>query len=82
MVFPPPFFLFLSLFLSVSGGSGVLSHGAVFGLGFLFISFSFLLLWTLGLFLNIEDATALLHMSTYIAERWHRAHGLLYVLGC
>ena len=32
---------FSSLFLSVSGGSGVLSHGAVFGLGFLFYFFSF-----------------------------------------
>ena len=55
------------------------------GLSLNFVFFSFLFssfLWTLGRFLNIEHDTALLHMSTYIAERWHRAHGLLYVLGC
>ena len=78
-VFPFPFLLFS--FLCVIGGSGVLSHGAVFGPCFLFFSI-FFSLWTLGHFLNIEHDTALLHMSTYIAERWHRAHGLLYVLGC
>ena len=48
MVFALPF-LFSSLFLSVIGGSGVLSHGAVFGLCFLFFSI-FFFLWTLGLF--------------------------------
>ena len=45
--------LFLSLAFSllfVVGGSGVLSHGAVFGLGFLFISFSFLLFVDIGTF--------------------------------
>ena len=42
-------FPFSSLFLSVTGGSGVLSHGAVFGLCFLFFSI-FFSLWTLGLF--------------------------------
>ena len=43
-VFPPPHFFFsflLSLFLPVLGGSGVLSHGAVFGF-FSFISSFFL----------------------------------------
>ena len=74
-------FPFSSLFLSGIGGSGVLSHGAVFGLCFLFFSI-FLLFVDIGTFLNIEHDIALLHMRTYIAERWHRAHGLLYVLGC
>ena len=45
----------------------------------LFLPFFFVDIET---FLNIEHDTALLHMSTYIAERWQRAHGLLYVLGC
>ena len=31
----------------------------------------------IGTFLNIEHDLALLHMSTYIAERWHSAHGLV-----
>ena len=35
----------------------------------------------IGTFLNIEHDTALLHMSTYIAERWHRAHGLCMCRG-
>ena len=29
----------------------------------------------IGTFLNIEHETALLHMSIYIAERWHKARG-------
>ena len=75
------FFLSLSFsFLCVIGGSGVLSHGAVFGLCFLFFSI-FFSLWTLGHFLNIEHDIALLHMRTYIAERWHRAHGLCMCWG-
>ena len=48
---------------------------------FLFL-FYFLFSVDIGTFMNIEHDTALLHMSTYIAERWQRAHGLLYVLGC
>ena len=43
---------------------------------------TFFSLWTLGHFPNTLHDIALLHMSTYIAERWQRAHGLLYVLGC
>ena len=35
----------------------------------------------IGTFLNIDHDTALLHMSTYIAERWHRAHGLCMCRG-
>ena len=31
--------------------------------------------------MNIEHDTALLHMSTYIAERWHRAHGFCMCWG-
>ena len=45
----PPIFSLPFSFLSVIGGSGVLSHGAVFGLCFLFFSI-FFFLWTLGLF--------------------------------
>ena len=55
--------------------------GLSLDLAFFLFLFLFFFLWTLGLFLNIEHATALLHMSTYIAERWHRARGLLYVPG-
>ena len=42
----------------------------------------FFSLWTLGLFLNTGHVIALLHMSTYIAERWHKAHGLCMCWGC
>ena len=42
-------FPFSSLFLSVIGGSGVLSHGAVFGLCFLFL-FYFLFFVDMGTF--------------------------------
>ena len=55
------------------------------GLSLDFVFFSFLFSSFCGhwdFFLHIEHDIALLHMSTYIAERWHRAHGLLYVLGC
>ena len=52
------------------------------GLSLDFSFFLFLFSVDIGTFMNIEHDTALLHMSTYIAERWHRAHGLLYVLGC
>ena len=31
----------------------------------------------IGTFLNIEHDLASLYMSTYITERWHRAHGLV-----
>ena len=51
-------------------------------LDFAFYFFSiFFSLWTLGHFLNIEHDIALLHMSTYIAESWHRAHGLCMCWG-
>ena len=51
-------------------------------LDFSFFFFSiFFFLWTLGHFWNIEHDSALLHMSTYIAERWHRAHGLCMCWG-
>ena len=73
-------FSFPFLFLYVMGGSGVLSHGAVFGLSFYFF-YIFFSLWTLGHFLNTEHDIVLLHMSTYIAERWHRAHGLCMCRG-
>ena len=56
--------------------------GLSLDLAFFLFLFLFFSLWTLGLLLNIDHDIALLHMSTYIAERWHRAHGLLYVLGC
>ena len=35
----------------------------------------------IGTFMNIEHDTALLHMSTYIAKRWHRARGLCMCWG-
>ena len=38
----------------------------------LFLPFFFV---DIGTFLNIEQVIALLHMSNYIAERWHRARG-------
>ena len=44
----------------------------------LFLPFFFV---DIGTFLNIEHDTALLYMSTYIAERWHRAHGLCMCWG-
>ena len=50
------------------GGSGVLSHGDVFGF---FSFYLFRTFWTL----NID--TTVVHMGTYIAERWHRAHGFV-----
>ena len=70
------FGVFLSLFFSflclyVLGDSGVLSHGAVFGF------FYFSLFWTLWTFWTLNIDIVLLHMGTYIAERWHRAHGFV-----
>ena len=44
----------------------------------LFLPFFFV---DIATFLNIEHDTALLHMSTYIAERWHRAHGFCMCRG-
>ena len=73
-------FSFPFLFLCVIGGSGVLSHGVVFGLFFPFL-FYFLFFVDIGTFRTIEHDTALLHMSTYTAERWHRAHGFCMCWG-
>ena len=80
MVFPPPIFSLPFSFLPVIGGSGVLSHGAVFGFFFPLV-FIFFSPRTLRHFLYIEHDIALLHMSTYIAERWHRAHGSFVCVG-
>ena len=55
--------------------------GLSLDLAFFLFLFLFFSLWTLGLFLNIDPDIALLHMSTYIAERWHRAHGFCMCWG-
>ena len=70
----PPFSFFVLSFPSCSWG---LRSTEPWGyLWFLFFSFlSFLFFVDIGTFMNIEHDTALLHMSTYITERWHRAHG-------
>ena len=77
MVFPFSF----SLFIYVIGSSGVLSHGAVFGFFFTLLLFYSFFSVDIGTLLYIEYNFALLHMGTYIAERWHRAHGLCMCWG-
>ena len=76
-----PFFSFLCVFIFCYWG---LRCSEPWGCLWTLLSISFIFffsLWTLGHFLNIEHAIALLHMSTYIAERWHRAHGLCMCWG-
>ena len=76
-VFPFPFLPFSFCYWGLRGSEP-------WGCLWTFLSFLFYFLFfvDIGTFMNIEHDIALLHMSTYIAERWHRAHGLLYVLGC
>ena len=70
-----PFFPFSFLFYLCYWGLRGSEPWGCLDFSFFFISI-FFSLWTLGHFLNIEHDIALLHTSTYIAERWHRAHGL------
>ena len=66
---------FISFLLCYWGLKSSEPWGYLWFLILLFLPFFFV---DIGLFLNIEHDLALLHMSTYIAKRWHRAYGLVY----
>ena len=67
----PPFCSFLLCYWGLRSSE---PWGCLRFLLLLFLPFLFVDIET---FLNTEHDLALLHMSIYIAERWHRAHGLV-----